>query len=129
MATCMGTAQLNSLGITRTDLLTPELNLTAANATGIKIVGVTFLKLKGGQGAKERSTKQIVFVVEEMDHLILSMEACQDLGIIGEDFPKVGSHGAKEVLKLSVDEEVCKEECELITTCKPGDDGQCTCPR
>ena len=43
----------------------------------------------------------MVYVVEEMDHLLLSMEACKDLGIIEADFPKVGSHGAKEVLKLS----------------------------
>ena len=56
----------------------------------------------------------MVYIVEEMDHLILSMEACQDLGIIGEDFPTIGSHGAKEVLNVSVDEKVCKEKDEQI---------------
>ena len=60
MATCMGVGQLSSLGIRIQDLLVPEMNLSAANSTGINIVGVTFLKLQGGKGAKVRSTKQMV---------------------------------------------------------------------
>ena len=60
------------------DLLIPEMNLSAANSTGINIVGVTVLKLKGGKGANERTTRQMVYVVEEMDHLLLSIEACKD---------------------------------------------------
>ena len=129
MATCIGAGQLSLLGIRRQDLLIPEMNLSAANSTGINIVGVTFLKLKGGKGANERTTRQMVYVVEEMDHLLLSMEACKDLGIIEADFPKVGSHGAKEVLKLSAGREVCQEDCELPTPCKLDTDATCSCPR
>ena len=117
------------LGIRTQDLLVPEMNLSAANSTGINIVGVTFLKLKGEKGAKERTTRQMVYVAEKMDQLFLSMEACKDLGIIGADFPKVGSHGANEVLKLSAGGEVCQEDCELPTPCKLDDDGTCSCPR
>ena len=129
MATCMGLGQLSSLGIKPQDLLIPEMNLSAANSTGINIVGVTFLKLKGGKGAKERSTKQMVYVVKEMDQLLLSMEACKDLGIIGTDFPKVGSHGTNEVQKVSVEDGVCEEDCELPTPCKLDNDGTCSCPK
>ena len=48
MATCIGAGQLSLLGIRKQDLLVPEMNLSVANSTGINIVGVTFLKLKGG---------------------------------------------------------------------------------
>ena len=95
MATCIGAGQLSLLGIRRQDLLVPEMNLSAVNSTVINIVGITFLKLKGGKGASERTTRLMVYIVEEMDHLLLSMEACKDLGIIEEDFPKVGSHGGR----------------------------------
>ena len=97
MATCMGAGKLSLIGIRKQDLLIPEMNLSAANLTGINIMGATFLKLKGCKGANERTTRQMVYVVEEMDHLLLSMEACKDFGIIGENFPTVGSHGAKEL--------------------------------
>merc|ERR1712082_148350 len=128
MATCMGVGQLSSLGIRIQDLLVPEMNLSPANSTGINIVGVTFLKLQGGKGAKARSTKQMVYVVKEMDQLLLSMEACKDLGIIGVEFPKVGSHGINEVQKVSVEEGVCQEDCELPTPCELASDGTCSCP-
>ena len=109
------------------DLLFPEMNLSAANSTGINIVGVTFLNLKGEEGARQRTTRQMVYVVEEMEHLLLSMEACKDLGMIGKDFPKVGSHGASEVLKVS--EEACQEDGELLTSCvKLDKEGKCSCP-
>ena len=129
MAMCIGAGQLSLLGIRRQYLLVPKMKLSAANSTGINIMVVTFLKLKGGKGANERTTRQMVYVVEEMDHLLLSMEACKDLGIIGEDFPKVGSHGAKEALKLSAEKEVCQKDCELPTPCKLDIDGTCSCPR
>ena len=48
MATCMGAGQLSLIGIRKQDLLVPEMNLSTANSTGINIVGVTFLRLKGG---------------------------------------------------------------------------------
>ena len=70
----------------------------------------------------------MVYVVKEMDQLLLSMEACKDLGIIGMDFPKVGSHGTNEVQKVSVEEGVCQEDCELPTPCKLANDGTCSCP-
>ena len=108
-------------------MLFPEMNLSAANSTGINIVGVTFLNLKGEEGARQRTTRQMVYMVEEMDHLLLSMEACKDLGIIGEDFPKVGSHKEDAVLKVS--EEACQEDGELLTLCgKLDKHGICSCP-
>ena len=42
-AVCMGRTQLQSLGLSPSDLLTPELNLKAANDTGITILGAVFI--------------------------------------------------------------------------------------
>ena len=47
MVMCIGAGQLSLLGIRKQDLLVTEINLSVANSTGINIVGVTFLKLKG----------------------------------------------------------------------------------
>ena len=40
-----------------------------------------------------------------------SVDTCKDLGIIGEDFPTVGSHGTEVVLKLSVDKYAYQVDC------------------
>jgi hypothetical protein len=46
-AVCMGRTQLQALGLSVSDLLTPMLNLKAANATGITVLGAVFLYLSG----------------------------------------------------------------------------------
>ena len=72
MATCMRLGQMSLLEIKRRDLLIPEMNMKAANETGIHVVGVTFLEIKG----RVKKTKQMVCVVKEMDYILLSQEAC-----------------------------------------------------
>ena len=44
-ACCMGPAQLHSLGLNSSHLMVPELNLRAANATGITILGAAFISI------------------------------------------------------------------------------------
>ena len=39
-------------------------------------------------------TKQLCYVAKGIEHLLLSKEACQALGMIPMDFPKVGSYGS-----------------------------------
>ena len=70
-------------------------------------MGVTFLEIKGRNGRRIRTTKQMVYCVEEMDYCLLSQEACKNLVIIGSDFPAIGSYGDNEVLKLLVDDKTC----------------------
>ena len=40
----------------------------------------------------QASPQQMVYVVEEMEHLLLSKKACTDLGIIGNDLPTIGTY-------------------------------------
>ena len=91
-ACCIGERQLNKLGLRKGDLLQPVLSLKAANATGIVILGATFNKAEGrSSSGVVVSTRQTCYVVQGLDHLLLSREACEKLGIIPDDFPSINS--------------------------------------
>ena len=90
--TCMGLKQPNSLGLNQKDLLPPDLNLKAANASGIDIVGVLFVTIRGtNEHGRTKETSQTCYVAKGLSQLLLSKDACKDLGIIDESFPVLGS--------------------------------------
>ena len=102
-ACCMGVTQMHALGLTRNDLLAPILNLRAANTSGIKILGVVFIMITGWDKHGRRwRTHQVVYVSEDVEQLLLSREACVQLGMISSTFPEVGSHKAGDVLSSGV---------------------------
>ena len=132
-ACCLGPSQLHSLGLSESDLLTPALNLKAANATGINVLGAVFLYISGrGKEGKTWGTHQLCYVAEGLDQLLLSREACQTLGVIGTDFPTIGSH--QKTPQTSINEIVPSQPPtqmggEELPECKPKPDGTCDCPR
>ena len=139
-ACCMGLTQLHALGLTRNDLLLPVLNLRAANTTGINIIGVVYIMITGyDRHGKRWRTHQMVYVSEDVEQLILSNEACAQLGMISSNFPEVGSHNAGEVLSsgaevqdgvlANVPDMVLPGEDMDLTPCSPNPDGTCSCPR
>ena len=133
-ACCMGPAQLHALGLNSKHLLAPELNLRAANATGITILGAAFIFISGiSKQGKRWGTHQLVYVAEGLDQLILSREACESLGIIEKDFPAIGSYAGADINDLSASEDLPEEvlqiEEDLLTPCMPKPDGSCSCPR
>merc|ERR1712082_36793 len=90
-AVCMGRTQLQSLGLSVSDLLTPILNLKAANDTGITVLGAVFLYLSGKDKlGKEWGTHQVCYVAEGLNQILLSRQACEQLGMISPSFPTVG---------------------------------------
>ena len=95
-ACCMGPSQLHALGLSRKDLLQPILSLKAANTSGINIIGVVFLMITGWDrnGTRWR-THQICYVSEDVEQLLLSREACIQLGMISSNFPEVGEFRAR----------------------------------
>ena len=98
-ACCMGLTQLHALGLTRRDLLLPIFNLKAANASGINIIGVVFVMITGFDSVGKRwRTHQMVYVSEEVDQLLLSREACVQLGMISKNFPEVGIYKSRDVV-------------------------------
>ena len=130
-ACCMGITQLHSLGLSRDDLLSPELQLNAANSSDMKILGSVFLKITGITPKGRRvSTDQEVYVGEGSDQLLLSRQACRALEIIEENFPTVGSHGSPGVMMTtSTANDDQQDIMDLPTPCTPGQIGSCSCPR
>ena len=133
----MGPTQLYKLGMTEKDLLEPELNLSAANKTGITISGAVYLEISGkDKSGKLWKTSQLCYVAQGVDQLLLSREACQQLGIITSTFPEVGAYevlsAAQDSTKLPRDDSVdmLVPDFELdITPCIPQADGSCSCPK
>ena len=151
----MGVTQMHALGLTRNDLLAPILNLRAANTSGIKILGVVFIMITGWDKHGRRwRTHQVVYVSEDVEQLLLSREACVQLGMISSTFPEVGSHKAGDVLSSGVEDNdevpdhvavhqggegytalpdvadmILPDEDMDLTPCSPNPDGTCACPR
>ena len=86
-----------------------------------------------GAGGRRWGTHQLVYVAEVLDQLLLSREACQSLGIIGKDFPTIGSHGQADTMEMAVADEpvpnIALDDPELPTPCSPRSDNSCDCPR
>ena len=149
-ACCMCITQLHTLGLTRNDLLAPILNLRAANTSGINILAVVFLIIPGWDKHRRRwRTHQVVYVSEDVVQLLLSREACVQLGMISSTFPEVGSHRTGDVLSNGVEHNddldrvavhqggedytaqpdmILPDEYIDSTPCSPNTDGTCDCP-
>ena len=135
-ACCMGLTQLHALGLTKRDLLQPILSLKAANTSGINIIGVVFLMITGWDryGNKWR-THQLCYVSEDVEQLLLSREACEQLGMLSKNFPEVGEFQnnatVTEVAAEYVDypDMVLPGEDMDLVPCTPSSDGTCTYPR
>ena len=133
---CMGTTQLHALGLSRRDLLQPDLSLSAANTSGINIIGATFLMITGwDRSGKRWRTHQMAYVSEDVHQLLLSNEACEQLGMISKNFPEVGEFqnnaAVSEVgVRYTEDTDMILPDEDLdLTPCTPSPDGSCTCPR
>ena len=84
------------------------------------------------KGGKRWGTHQLCYVAEGLDQLLLSRESCQSLGIIGKDFPAVGSHDHAHAMEMGVADNsafVMPGENDLPTPCSPRPDNTCDCPR
>ena len=133
----MGPRQLYKLGMTEADLLEPVLSLSAANKTGITILGAVYLVISGmDKTGKLWKTNQLCYVAQGVDQFLLSREACQQLGMLPSSFPEVGAYE----VQLGGDdnnEEPRDDSADMlvpdfkldITPCSPRPDGTCSCPR
>ena len=74
-------------GIKSKDLIPCALKINSANNSGLEILGAMFVTLE----REGWSSNQMVYVARGVQEFFMSKEACQDLGVVGIDFPKVGS--------------------------------------
>ena len=125
-----GPSLLHSLGCTKRELIKLQGGVSTADNAGLTLLGGIFIKIKAvtPQGAL-LFTEQLVYIAEGINTLFLSKSACRDLGIIGENFPEVGSHTAS-ISSLAGSEET-KGKQQQHKQCTPygPQDSQCNCPR
>ena len=81
---------ISRLGIKRQELIPVTMKMPAANKHGINIIGAAILRFSGKTSNGIRESRQIVYVTNVDNKVFLSREACVSLGIISDQFPKVG---------------------------------------
>ena len=86
-----GLQVVQDLGISERDLLPVTMSMRAANKGNIRILGAAIVRMSGrSQQGLLHETRQIMYVTDNSDHLFISREACQALGMISEHFPAIG---------------------------------------
>ena len=81
-----GTKFMRSLGLSESDLTKCDMRLYGADNGDINLVGVVPVMITDTQSGEW--TKQILYVCERASTLLLSLEACIDLGYTSENFPQ-----------------------------------------
>ena len=80
-----GPTTLRRLGLRSSDLIPVTMQMHTVTNLGIKIIGAAVLRIS----THGRGTRQLVYITDQNDKLLLSREACTDLGIIPASFPQV----------------------------------------
>ena len=84
-------------GFCKDDLIPVSQSLRAANAAPIRIDGATIVRLAGTTNSGSTiEAATIVYISPDTDTFFLSKDVMIQLGIVGKDFPRVGSAHAIE---------------------------------
>ena len=82
---------IRRLGLRQQDLIPVNMKMRTATKGGVRILGAIPLRLSGmGSLGRNVETRQMTYITDSSDHLFLSKEACVDLGIISDSFPRLG---------------------------------------
>ena len=87
--TMAGRNTIRKLGLDESHVTPCSLNLNNADMSPIKILGVIPVNITDVKSNSQ--TKQILYITDGANGLLLSQEACIDLGFIDKEFPKVKS--------------------------------------
>ena len=127
----MGPNQLSRLGLTKNDLIPVEMNLKGANGSGLNIHGALFVLIS----AKNKTTgivyksKQMCYVCDGIDKIILSRETCTQMQMISSKFPEVGTFDKNVSQVAHTVAPVADDEQFDLEPCSPDENGGCSCPR
>ena len=94
---------ISRLGIKRQELIPVTMKMHAANKEGINILGAAILRFSGKTSNGIRESRQIVYVTDVDNKVFLSREACVSIGIISDQFPKVGEIGKRTTTNATSD--------------------------
>ena len=84
-------AQITVAGMNLAHALATKLNAAGSNALGL-IGGMLITITSQDEDGNNRETRQMSNVSEMIFTLFLSKQACEDLGILSEDFPSISSN-------------------------------------
>ena len=108
---------VHKAGVTKRELFPVSSGIKAANSEGLKLIGGLLVTISAvGSDGITRSGSHMCYISEHVNRLFLSKKACQNLGIIGENFPEVGS----------ADNTHSINKCELVDNSDPD---SCGCPK
>jgi transposase InsO family protein len=107
--TVAGPSLLRSLRISEQELLPLSNSVTAANQATLDLKGGVFITISGRDRAGEtRVTRQLCYIAGNTSHLFISKAGCRDLGIVDDQFPRVGSSPAASVANIGEQEDDAK---------------------
>lgn len=79
---------MRSIGLSEADLAQSDLRLYGADDTVINLIGMVPVVIVDNKTKTE--TRQFVYINVDASTLLLSLEACQDLGYVSDNFPDQG---------------------------------------
>ena len=128
--TTIGQDQLSRLGLSKKDLLEADMKLRGANGSSIKIHGVLFVEIsvKNQTTGVTFRSKQLCYVCDGVDKIILSEQTCKQLRMISSRYPEPGSFDKVNVPQVAPVVNNDDEHYDL-EPCSPDEDGGCSCPR
>ena len=90
--TLSGTKLMRNIGITEADLTRCAMRLYGADGNDIDLLGTVPVIIT--DTVTGRQTKQLLYICHKASSLLLSLEACEDLGYVARDFAQLASNSA-----------------------------------
>ena len=85
----MEAKHFRSLGLSEDDLTPCSMSVCSANNANINVLGALLVEFSLGPENENSISKQIVYICDGVTGVLLSLEACVDLGLVKDSFPKV----------------------------------------
>ena len=76
---------MRSLGLSVQDLTPCDMTVCSANNSNMAVLGAVLVEFSS---TSQQTSKQIVYICEGVVGTLLSLEACIDLGLVDEKFPR-----------------------------------------
>ena len=120
--------------LNKKDLVPVNMKIKAASSGGLKLLGGVFMKISGySSSGKKWESRQMAYCAEGCDRLFLSKQTCVELGILEQDFPKIGRFGDTDIYSFEESENENDESRVFSGKCEPyinmNGEETCSCPR
>ena len=91
MSCLCGMKTIHQLGMRKRDLIPVTVEMKAANKSKVHVIGAVVIRFSAKDvNGEVWESRQLCYVTDATDTMYLSREACEDLGLISNNFPSVG---------------------------------------